>query len=210
VNPIMAQAGSWPTWTLNAPDEFRPAPPLEFGSEALEAEMQELRDIERTPRTGTFTRYWEFGSGAFQDNLRWTQHASAAIWEYGLADNPPRGALVYAAMHIAGYDATVATFEAKYHYLAIRPFQYDPEFQTLIPTPNHPSYPSAHSVISMAMLATLGEFFPEDAAYLTAMSQQGGESRLWGGIHFRHDVVVGEDMGYQIAARVLEPFASIL
>ena len=208
-NPIMPNAGNWSTWVLDSPDEFRPVPPLAFGSDELEAEMQELREIERTMRTSVFTRYWEFGSGAFQDNLRWTQHASTLIWEYGLEDNPPLGALVYTAMHIAGYDASVATFDAKYHFLAIRPFQYDPDFPTVIPTPNHPSYPSAHSVISMAMLATLGTLFPDDATYLTDKSRQGGESRLWGGIHFRHDVVVGEAMGYQIAEKVLSPFGDI-
>ena len=206
LNPVMANGANWPTWTLSSPDEFRPAPPLEFGSDALEAEMQELRDIERNPRTTVFSRYWEYGSGAFQDNLRWTQHASTLLWEYGWDANPPRSALVYTAMHVAGYDAVVATFEAKYHYLAIRPFQLDPEFQTVIPTPNHPSYPSAHSVVSMAMLATLGELFPEDALYLTGMAQQGGEARLWAGIHFRHDIVAGEAMGFQIAERVISVF----
>lgn len=208
-NPILPNTHTWPTWALSSPDEFRPIPPLEYGSDELEAEMQELRDLERTPRTSTFARYWEYGSGAFQDNLRWTQHASVLLWEHGLEANPPRGALVYTAMHIAGYDAAVATFEAKYHYLAIRPFQYDPEFQTVFPTPNHPSYPSAHSVISMAMLATLGELFPQDASYLTSMSQQGGEARLWGGIHFRHDIVAGEAMGLQIAEKVLAAFGDI-
>jgi hypothetical protein len=209
VNPIAPNFGNSPTWALTTPDEFRPVPPLEFGSDELEAEMQELRDMERTPRNSTFVRFWEFGSGAFQDNLRWTQHASTLIWEYGIEDNPPRGALVYAAMHIAGHDATVSVFEAKYHYMGIRPFQYDPEFQTVIPTPNHPSYPSAHSVVSMAMLGTLGTLFPEDADYLTALSQQGSESRLWGGIHFRHDIVVGEEMGRQIAERVLSLFGEV-
>lgn len=208
-NPILPYANTWTPWAMESVDEFRPEPPLEYGSAELEAEMQELRDLERTPRTSTFARYWEYGSGAFQDNLRWTQHASTMIWEYGLEDNPPRGALVYAAMHVAGYDASIATFEAKYHYLAIRPFRYDPDFVTVFPTPNHPSYPSAHSVISMAMLATLGEFFPEDAQYLTDMSKQGGDARLWGGIHFRHDIVAGEEMGIQIADKVLAPFHDI-
>lgn len=203
VNPVAPNFGNSPTWALSSPDEFRPPPPLAFGSDKLEAEMQELRDLERTMPRSIFVRYWEFGSGAFQDNLRWTQHASTLIWEYGWDDNPPRGAMVYAAMNIAGYDAAVSVFEAKYHYLAIRPFQYDPEFQTVIPTPNHPSYPSAHSVISMAMLATLADLFPNDAEYLTDMSKQGGDSRLWGGIHFRHDVVIGEEMGRQIAEKVL-------
>jgi hypothetical protein len=208
-NPIMPNAGMWSTWALSSPDEFRPLPPLEYGSDELEVEMQELRDMERTMRTSTLARYWEYGSGAFQDNYRYTQQVSILLWEYGLDDNAPRGALVYTAMAIAGYDAAVATFEAKYHYLAIRPDQYDPEFQTVFPTPNHPSYPSAHSVISMAMLGTLAEFFPEYATYLTGISQQGGETRLWGGIHFRHDVVAGEAMGLQIAEKVLVSFGDI-
>ena len=209
-NPILPNASTWPTWVLSSPDEFRPIPPLEYGSDELEAEMQELRDIERTMRTSVHARYLEYGSGAFQDNLRWTQLASTLIWEYGLEDNPPFGALVYAAMHIAGHDATVATFEAKYHYLAIRPFQYDPDFQTVFPTPNHPSYPAAHSVLSTAMLGTLGKLFPEDATYLIAIAQLGSESRLWGGIHFRHDVVIGEEMGLQIADNVLAPFEDVM
>jgi hypothetical protein len=209
MNPVAPNFGNSSTWAMTTPDEFRPAPPLAFGSDELEAEMQELRDMERNMRTGVFSRYWEFGNGAFQGNLRWTQQASTLIWEYGWDDNPPRGALVYAAMNIAGYDAAVATFEAKYHYMAIRPFQIDPEFQTVIQTPNHPSYPSAHSVLSMAMLATLSELFPQDAAYLTGMSQQGGEARLWAGVHFRHDIVVGEEMGQQIADRVISLFGEI-
>lgn len=206
MNPILPNAASWTTWAMSSADEFRPGPPLAYGSDELEAEMQEIRDMERNMRTTVFSRFWEYGSGAPQDNLRWTQYASTLLWEYGWDDNPPRGALVYAALNVAGHDATIATFEAKYHYLAIRPFQYDPEFQTVIPTPNHPSYPSAHSVISMAILATLGEFFPEDATYLTGMSEQGGEARLWAGVHYRHDVVVGEEMGRQIADKVLSSF----
>lgn len=208
-NPIMPNAGTWPTWVLSSPDEFRPIPPLEVGSDVLEAEMQELRDIERTMPRSVFVRYWEFGSGAFQGNLRWTQLASTLIWEHGVDNNPPFGALVYAAMHIAGFDAAVSVFEAKYHYLTIRPGQYDPDFQTIIPTPNHPSYPSAHSVISMSMLATLGGLFPDNAEELIAISKQGGESRLWGGIHFRHDVVIGEEMGFKIADKVLAPFETL-
>jgi hypothetical protein len=61
----------------------------------------------------------------------------------------------------------------------------------------------------MAMLATLSELFPQDAAYLTGMSQQGGEARLWAGVHFRHDIVIGEEMGRQIADKVLLSFGDI-
>jgi membrane-associated phospholipid phosphatase len=208
-NPIGANLGSSPTFVLSSPDEFRPEAPLEFSSAELEAEMQELRDLERTPRTMAIARYWEYGSGAFQNTLRWTQEASNLIWEYGLEDNAPRGALVYAAINIAGYDATIATFEAKYYYLAIRPIHYDTEFQSVFPTPNHPTYPSAHSSISTAILATLAALFPEDADSLMGITHQIGDARMWAGLHFRNDIVAGETLGQQIAEKVLSPFDNI-
>ncbi|WP_119071482.1 phosphatase PAP2 family protein [Aggregatilinea lenta] len=208
-NPITPNAASWPTWVLSSPDEIMPPPPPEYGSEQLETEVQELRDIERTLRTTVFARYWEYGSGAFQGTLVFTEKTSALIWEYGLDADPVRGALVYTLLNIATYDATAAAFAVKYHYLGIRPFQVDPTFETVIPTPNHPSYPSAHSVITMAAVTTLAKLFPEDADSLIEISHQGGEARLWAGIHFRSDIVAGEDMGRQIADKVFAPFKDI-
>jgi len=51
------------------------------------------------------------------------------------------------------------------------------------------------------MLAWL---FPRDAASLTALVDQAGESRIWSGLHFRSDVVVGKVIGRTVAWKVIE------
>ncbi|MBZ0294126.1 MAG: phosphatase PAP2 family protein [Anaerolineae bacterium] len=208
-NPILPLAGTWRPWTLTSGDEFRPGPPPAYGSDELEAEMQELRDMERTPRTNTWARFYEYGAGPNQAYSHWVLLTSQLIWEYGYDSNPPLASLIYTTMTAATYDAVIATWDAKYHYLGIRPFQYDPEFTPVFDTPNHPSYPAAHSVLTSTTLGTLAHWFPSDAEELVARAHFVGESRLWGGIHFRSDIVAGEEIGQKIVERVLTPFNDI-
>jgi membrane-associated phospholipid phosphatase len=202
-NPVAPQSGFWQPWALSSPDQFLPAPPPAYDSEQLAAEMEELRSFERTPVTNGKAMYWEFGSGARYDNMNWNDTASRLILEARWDGNAPRAAQVYALLNIAGYDAQVACFNAKYTYWAIRPFQYDPEFTPLFTTPNHPSYPSAHSCGTMSMAAVLAELFPVDAVELIAMAMEASEARIWGGIHFRSDIVAGEALGLDVAHAVL-------
>ena len=72
------------------------------------------------------------------------------------------------------------------------------------PTPNHPSYPSAHGCLSGAAAEVLAWLFPHDAASLRALAEQAGESRIWAGIHFRSDVVVGLVLGRTVAWKTIE------
>jgi membrane-associated phospholipid phosphatase len=113
-------------------------------------------------------------------------------------------ARAYALASFAAYDALVACFDAKYTYWGIRPFQLDPQFSTLFPTPNHPSYPSAHSCISTATAVVLAELFPINAEEVLGLAEEAGESRIWGGIHFRADFVVGSELGQNVGDTVIE------
>ena len=105
---------------------------------------------------------------------------------------------------MAGYDAGVACWDAKYTYWAIRPFMLDPTFKPLFATPNHPSYPAAHGCFSTAVAAALAYLFPRNAQMLTELADQAGESRIWAGIHFRTDVTVGQALGRAVANKVIE------
>ena len=107
-------------------------------------------------------------------------------------------------MNAAYHDAGVACWDAKFTYWTMRPSQLDPEFRTVFPTQNHPSYPSAHSCLSTATTAVLGHLFPRDAAALAALAREAGESRIWAGIHFRSDVEGGRLVGERVAARAIE------
>jgi hypothetical protein len=126
------------------------------------------------------------------------------LFEQGLDENPPRAALIYAAMGVAHYDSFVACYDAKYAYWSMRPSHVDPEFKPLFTDPNVPSYPSAHSCVTMGVSMLLSSFFPADAEELLAAAQEAGDSRLWGGIHFASDNDFGLELGRQVAGVVIE------
>jgi hypothetical protein len=202
-NPAFPTNGTWQTWVLESGDQFRPAPPPAYASEQLAAEMQELRDFERTPATNAIAMFWEYGSGGRRIYWFWNDVANRLILQSPWDDNAPTAARAYALMNIAGHDATVGCWDAKYTYWAIRPFQLDPEFSPLFTTPNHPAYPSAHSCVSTATGTILANLFPADAADVMALAQQATEARIWGGIHFRSDVESGIELGHNVGDAVI-------
>ncbi len=202
-NPALPTAGLWQTWVLTSGDQFRPDPPPAYDSEQLAAEMEELRTFERTPLTNAQALFWEWGAGGRRNYWFWGEIADRLVLESDLDDNAPRAARAYALVNIAGYDAMVACWDAKYTYWAIRPAQLDPEFQTTFPTPAHPGYPSAHSCLSAAQAQTMAHLFPTAVAQLTALADEAGESRIWAGIHFRSDVTAGLALGEDVAEAVI-------
>jgi hypothetical protein len=110
---------------------------------------------------------------------------------------------VYALVNVAYADALIACWDTKYTYWCPRPNQADPTITTVFVTPNHPSYPSAHSSLSGAVGETLGLLFPRDAAYFKGLSDEVGEARIMAGIHYRFDCNVGLTLGRQVANVVL-------
>lgn len=197
-NPVEPMTGSWKPWTLTSGSQFRPGPPPAPDSEQFAREMVEVRSYPRTNLTNLTASYWEYygGRGAFE---HWNDQASRKVFEYRLDTNPPRAALVYALVHVASHDALIACWDAKYAYWCPRPHMVDPSITTVFATPNHPSYPSAHSVWSGAAGAVLGRLFPRDAAYFNGLADEAGEARIMGGIHYRSDCEVGLTMGRQVA-----------
>jgi membrane-associated phospholipid phosphatase len=202
-NPVTPMAGTWKTWVLTSPDQFRPAPPLAYDSEELAAELEEVVSFERTPVTNAIATFWEFGAGGRRNYWFWTDVTTRLILAADWDDNAPMAARAYALERIANFDAYVACWDAKFTYWAMRPFQLDPEFTSLFNTPNHPSYPSAHSCLSGASADVLASLFPGDAAEVQALAEQAGEARIWAGIHVRSDVEVGLELGHQVAEAVI-------
>jgi hypothetical protein len=108
--------------------------------------------------------------------------------------------------HTATADAVIGCFDAKYHYTFWRPVHAiaragtdpnpathpDPTWTALL-TVNHPEYPSAHGCWTTALVHTLGVFFGTDRVRL---------ARIAGGLHFRHSMGDGEDLGRRVAHHV--------
>jgi membrane-associated phospholipid phosphatase len=124
--------------------------------------------------------------------------------EYRLDSNPPRAARAYALVSVAGYDATVATWEAKFFYWTARPNQFDPSIKTIIPTYPIPDYPSGHAGTGGATGAMLAYLFPRHAHFFNSRAEELAASRLWAGIHFRSACEGGLALGRAVAAKVIE------
>src|SRR5256886_2801973 len=85
----------------------------------------------------------------------------------------------------------------------LRPPQADAGIHTVFPTPQHPSYPSAHSCFSGAYSGVLAAAFPSERARVAAVAQEASLSRLYAGIHYRFDMEAGLALGRGAAALAL-------
>jgi membrane-associated phospholipid phosphatase len=200
-NPVLPTAGKWQTWVLTSGDEVRPGPPLAYDSPELAAELQEVVNYTRTWQLDQRTAYWQMPEGAFES---WYTFAALRMFEQGLDADPPMAARIYALMSVAWHDAIVACWDAKYTYWSIRPFQMEPTLTTLFPTPNYPSYPSGHACGSTAISEVMAALFPANAETLRARAAEAYESRIEAGIHFRHEMVAGQEIGLAVAQKVIE------
>jgi hypothetical protein len=203
-NPIDPMMGTWTPWLLKSADQFRPPPPPAYDSAQKKDELAELRAMAaaRTPAQTEMANYWQFGAGGSRAFAVYNQLVARTIAQYRLDDDPLEAARVYALTSVAAMDASIACWDAKYAYWAMRPSQLDPELKTVFPNPNHPSYPSAHSCITGAVMDVLGHLFPSEAPALTEMAQQASEARLLAGIHFRSDIAAGLQLGHHVAGLV--------
>lgn len=199
-NPIAPAAGGWKPWLLAHPSEVRPAAPPVLGSERFRADMAELKAFQRTPKSNHRATYWEVFGGARAHSL-WNEIARTRLLEQNASAE--FAARTLAAMNIAFADAGIACWEAKYVYWYPRPAQADPDFKSVFPAPNHPSYPSAHSCFSTAASTVLAALLPQERERLLAVGKEASEARLWAGIHYRFDIEAGQEIGRKVAEKAL-------
>ncbi len=200
-NPVLPGSGSWQTWVLDSGEQVLPPPPPAYDSEQMQIELNALKTFTPTFATTAAAYFWQSPPGAYAYTYGTTNRL---LFENGLDANPPRAAFIYATMSTAQYDAFVACYGAKYTYWSMRPFQVDPEFKSLFPSPNFPSYPSAHGCQTGAVVTVLGSFFPADAAALMKVAEETGNSRMWAGIHFQSDVDAGMTLGKTVGDLAVE------
>ena len=145
-------------------------------------------------------------------------------------------ARMLAMAHVAGGDAMIGCFDAKYHYRSWRPLHAihradtdgnphtvpDPTWQPLLPTPNHPEYPSAHACHTTAIAKALESFFGPGRTSFSLDSLVTGETRyydrfkdvveevnnarVWAGFHFRYADEDGSKLGRKVARFVVKNF----
>ena len=216
---------------LTAASQFRPNGPLALSSQKYAddlGQVEQLGAIDSSTRTPDQT----------EQALFWTDH-DLRVWNDGLlALAAHRGldiaqtARMLAIAHVAGGDAMIACFDAKYHYWFWRPYQAipaadtdgnpnttaDPTWQPLAATPNFPEYPSAHACHSTAVVTALDAFFGTDKVPMTLDSRVTHTTRRYDrlhdivkdvdwarvlvGFHFRNSDLQGSTLGRKVGRYV--------
>jgi PAP2 superfamily len=220
---------------LESPWQFRPDGPNPLTSEEYTEDFQQVKELGRADSSA---RTAEQTAQA----LFWTDH-DARQWNDGMlglaADQGldlVQTARMLAMAHVAGADALIACFDAKYHYWFWRPYQAiaradtdgnpatepDTSWRPLRTTPNHPEYPSAHACHSTAVAEALAAFFGTDNVPFTLDSRVTGttraydrfqeavkdvnQARVFAGFHFRNSDQEGSNLGRKVGRFVVGHF----
>jgi hypothetical protein len=226
---VMSQIGGMTPFVLKAADQF-PAP----GQPALTSRefLRDLNEIKNlggrhsTARTAEQTAVAIFWSGNEIPQLNAAARAASTARKLSLHEN----ARLFALMHMAGADTTIAAFKIKYtnNYwrpiTAIRagygPVAADPSWESLLITPPHPEYPSGHCIVTGATMQVLREFFGSDLVKLdyvfplglgmmrsygsfSQIEKEMEDARVWGGIHFRSTDQHSTELGRKIGAHTI-------
>jgi len=201
--PLSPLWGQVRPWLMTSGDEFRPVAPPAFGSPAFDAALAEVRHYSdtRTPEQLAIAQYWGTVVMTSGPAGIWSDIGLSLAAKHHLDERATTRML--ALMHMAGMDASIGCWDAKYHYWLVRPYQVDPAITTPVGRPNFPSYPSAHSCLSSAYAGVLSGLFPDASRELAAKVYQAGVSRIYAGLHYRFDVTAGEDIGASVAALAL-------
>ena len=196
--PLNPLAGSWKTWVLTSGDQFRPAPPPEYGSPAWKSELETIVEIAKN-------RSFEEERAA----LWWATNSASMLltnWALELTGKAgtdlPHTVRILADMHVATADAVTAVWDAKYTWWTSRPITEAPDLKTVVPTPPYPAYPSGYSTVMGSGTTVIGHYFPDAADDMNDRAWEAAASRGWAGIHYVLDDDVGLLMGRRVGRLV--------
>lgn len=187
---------------LHRADQFRPSPPPLPGSDAFASALAEVREAAqtRTAAQRRAARFWALRHGATE----WARRAADLLARENTPD--PEAARTLAHLHASIYDATIACWEAKYHYWLLRPEHADSTITRPfgVALPNFPAYPSGHACTAGAAETVLTAALPGAVDEIREAAWEMAESRLWGGVHYRFDNDAGLALGRSVARTVAD------
>lgn len=195
--PIEPAAGSWKTWVISSGRDYRVPPPPD--RLRTRAELRTLTELTRHHDDATKQQiaFWDAGAPAY----RWIDLLNNRVQAGTPTTAFPHR--VYAYVALAMYDATIATWEAKYHYNRQRPSELAPNLRTAVPVPDSPSYPSEHAAAAQAAAAVLAYFLPAEAQAFQTRAEQAGWSRVLAGLQYPSDYDAGLALGRKVAEQVI-------
>jgi hypothetical protein len=225
-------------FVLEQASQFRVDPPPALTSKQYASDLNETEAygaIDSTVRTPDETATAYFWNANTVNQFNGTMQNAVTENNLDLVD----AAHLMAMGELTTADAGIACFDSKYFYLGWRPITAiqhadldgnpdttaDPTWQPLLPTPNHPEYPSAHGCVSSAFTDALAAALHTSHLDITIPGATGGgttltttrqyknvndiqneivDARVWIGFHFRNSVEQGENLGNNVAGYDLD------
>ena len=242
--PPALAPGALPQWggvtlfTLKSVDQFaatgRPALTSREFARDLD-ESKRLGGRHSTERTADQTAVALFWSGNEIPQLNAVARAVSQARKLPMHEN----ARLFALTHMAAADALIVSFRVKYLENAWRPITAiragygsvaaDPNWESLLITPPHPEYPSAHCIAAGAVAQVLRDLFGSDEVKfsyvfppglgmmrsytsLAQIEKEMEDARVFAGIHLRstdeHSTELGRRVGGYAVANHLRPTAA--
>ncbi len=189
--------------------------------------VKEVLDISRqlTAEQKAIATYWDDApNGKYLTVFgHWFNILRQALDKKNLPLN--QAALAYLQLGISMNDAGIYCWKTKFTFHQIRPITYirkymgDENWNSFITTPAHPEYLAAHATLSGAAAAALTAHFGRNFAFtdhsydelgmqprsfqnFEAAALEAGNSRIYGGIHYRPSVMAGLAAGKSVANNV--------
>ena len=236
--PVFTNWGTITPFVLRSGQQFRPPAPPPITGGAYAKALNQVKSLgqntstTRTPDQTTQAQFW----GASPIWNVWNEIAQKlAVARHASLQ---RTATVFENLDLTLADATIALYDAKYHYLVWRPVTAiqlgntignpgitgDPTWLPLAVTAPDPSYPGAHATISEAAATVLAAFYrgrqqlavtsdgdpgvTRSFDSFQAAANEATLSRLFAGQHTMIDLVAGQHLGRQVAEFVLSHLQS--
>jgi hypothetical protein len=222
----LPQWGFVTPFAMNSSSQFRPPGPPPLDSQQYAEDYDEVKELgaevgsTRTEEQTEIALFWADGAGTETPPGHW--NSIAQIIADGRGNTLEQNARLFALLNIAMADAAICAWDAKYEFHFWRPVTAiaytEPElnWMSLIITPPFPDYVSGHSTFSAAAATALELFYGTEDLPFTIDSDsllgvyrsfatpldaadEAGDSRIYGGIHFRSASNDGLEAGSSIA-----------
>ena len=228
-------AASTPYWGNNRPiiagstDNTQPGAPLAYSEVPNSPFFQMVKhvyDVSQvlTPDQTAMALFWRDIPGVSVGG-HWVSILQQVLRQTN--SHLDKAALAYAVTGTCFNDASISCWQTKYHYNLVRPITYIRNvmgfttWNSLLTTPAHPEYSSAHAVVSSAIsdafAAVFGSsigsftdhtydyegFAPRTYSSFRAIGIDAGNSRLYAGLHYQPSIDIGLIQGRKVTANIL-------
>jgi hypothetical protein len=230
--PVNTGARSWIPFVLRSASQFRPGPPPDLTSVEYARDLNLTHDwggAVSALRSAHDDETALWMTETAQPSLNRAARSEVISDGKSLLAH----ARLFALLNLAMADAVTAVFDAKYTYLLWRPVTAirnadlddnarttaDGSWSSFVTTPPHPEYPAAHGSVTTAGTRVLSRYFGRHHAFdatspavpgvvrtypsFEAFAEDAGAARIFGGMHFRNSIDIGQWQGKGVADWVM-------